>query len=141
MREVCDASIASVATTSSSGDGASRWSESQNESSPHSSALAATSTIVAAEGSPRRKRPKPTPTLICFIMFSPAMLSHESVILTNSMGESPNSPAAVHLTFIGTGDAFASHGRFQSGYLIEGDGRHILMEAGPTVLCALKRMG
>jgi ribonuclease BN (tRNA processing enzyme) len=69
------------------------------------------------------------------------MPSHESVILTSSMRESPNSSAPVHLTFLGTGDAFASHGRFQSGYLIEADGCHILMEAGPTVLCAMKRMG
>ena len=69
------------------------------------------------------------------------MLSHESVILTSSMQELPNSSAPVNLTFLGTGDAFASHGRFQSGYLIEADGCHILMEAGPTVLCAMKRMG
>ncbi len=69
------------------------------------------------------------------------MISNESVLLTNSMQESPNSSASVHLTFLGTGDAFASHGRFQSGYLIEADGCHILMEAGPTVLCAMKRMG
>jgi len=46
----------------------------------------------------------------------------------------------VDVTFLGTGDAFASRGRFQSGYLIEGDGCKILMEAGPTVLCAMKRM-
>ena len=69
------------------------------------------------------------------------MLSHESVILTSSMRESPTSSTPVHLTFLGTGDAFASHGRFQSGYLIEAAGCHILMEAGPTVLCAMKRMG
>jgi ribonuclease BN (tRNA processing enzyme) len=56
------------------------------------------------------------------------------------MPESRNSSAPVHLTFLGTGDAFASHGRFQSGYLIEADGCQILMEAGPTVLCAMKRM-
>jgi ribonuclease BN (tRNA processing enzyme) len=56
------------------------------------------------------------------------------------MREPPNSSTPVHLTFLGTGDAFASHGRFQSGYLIEADGCQILMEAGPTVLCALKRM-
>jgi ribonuclease BN (tRNA processing enzyme) len=57
------------------------------------------------------------------------------------MGESPNASTPVHLTFLGTGDAFASHGRFQSGYLIEAEGCTILMEAGPTVLCAMKRMG
>jgi ribonuclease BN (tRNA processing enzyme) len=48
--------------------------------------------------------------------------------------------ASVEVTFLGTGDAFASHGRFQSGYIIEGGGCRILMEAGPTVLCAMKRM-
>ena len=69
------------------------------------------------------------------------MPSHEPVILTSSMRDSPNLPVPVHVTFLGTGDAFASHGRFQSGYLIEGDGCSILMEAGPTVLCAMKRMG
>jgi ribonuclease BN (tRNA processing enzyme) len=57
------------------------------------------------------------------------------------MREAPNGSAPVHLTFLGTGDAFASHGRFQSGYLIEADHSQILMEAGPTVLCAMKRMG
>jgi ribonuclease BN (tRNA processing enzyme) len=56
------------------------------------------------------------------------------------MQEPPNGSAPVHLTFLGTGDAFASHGRFQSGYFIEAEGCHILMEAGPTVLCAMKRM-
>lgn len=46
----------------------------------------------------------------------------------------------VEVTFLGTGDAFASRGRFQSGYLIDGGGYRILMEAGPTTLCAMKRM-
>jgi len=50
-------------------------------------------------------------------------------------------PSPVHVTFLGTGDAFASQGRFQSGYMIEADGHHILMEAGPTILCAIKRLG
>lgn len=68
------------------------------------------------------------------------MPSHDSVILTKAMRESPNASAPVHLTFLGTGDAFASHGRFQSAYLIEADRCHILMEAGPTTLCAMKRM-
>ncbi|MGH7934277.1 MAG: MBL fold metallo-hydrolase [Candidatus Binataceae bacterium] len=45
------------------------------------------------------------------------------------------------VTILGAGDAFASHGRFQSGYIIDGDGQRILMEAGPTVLCVMKRMG
>jgi ribonuclease BN (tRNA processing enzyme) len=49
-------------------------------------------------------------------------------------GQSP-----VHVTILGTGDAFSSHGRFNSGYLIEAGGYRILMEAGPTILTALKR--
>ncbi|HJU27897.1 MAG TPA: MBL fold metallo-hydrolase [Candidatus Binataceae bacterium] len=48
--------------------------------------------------------------------------------------------SSVVVTFLGTGDAFASRGRFQSGYMIESDGCRVLMEAGPTVLCAMKRM-
>jgi ribonuclease BN (tRNA processing enzyme) len=55
----------------------------------------------------------------------------------------PKSPAAarsVDVSFLGTGDAFASDGRFQSGYLLETSNYRVLMEAGPTVLCALKRM-
>jgi ribonuclease BN (tRNA processing enzyme) len=69
------------------------------------------------------------------------MISHDAVISTTRMQESPNGSARVHITFLGTGDAFASHGRFQSGYLIETGGCHVLMEAGPTVLCSMKRMG
>ena len=41
---------------------------------------------------------------------------------------------------MGAGDAFASHGRFQSGYIIESPECRILMEVGPTTLCAMKRM-
>jgi len=55
------------------------------------------------------------------------------------MERSPSAPRHLDVTFLGTGDAFASRGRFQSGYLLEGDGHRVLMEAGPTVLCALKR--
>ncbi|HVA68107.1 MAG TPA: MBL fold metallo-hydrolase [Candidatus Binataceae bacterium] len=43
------------------------------------------------------------------------------------------------LTMLGTGDAFASRGRFQAGYVIEVDGRYVLMEAGPTLLASMKR--
>jgi ribonuclease BN (tRNA processing enzyme) len=68
------------------------------------------------------------------------MLSHDTVS-TKFMPDLPNGSAPVQVTFLGTGDAFASQGRFQSGYLIEADGSHILMEAGPTALCAIKRSG
>ena len=44
------------------------------------------------------------------------------------------------MTILGTGDAFASRGRFQSGYMIDYPGYRILMEVGPTSLCAMKRM-
>ena len=43
------------------------------------------------------------------------------------------------VTVLGAGDAFASGGRFQAGYVIESGGSRILMEAGPTLLPALKR--
>ncbi|HVN88376.1 MAG TPA: MBL fold metallo-hydrolase [Candidatus Binataceae bacterium] len=46
----------------------------------------------------------------------------------------------VELSFLGTGDAFANGGRFQSGYILEANNYRILMEAGPTSLCAMKKM-
>ena len=55
------------------------------------------------------------------------------------MRKSPLGPNGLELTILGTGDAFASHGRFQSGYIIESPGCRILMEVGPTTLCAMKR--
>ncbi len=63
------------------------------------------------------------------------------MILTVTMPKSPLRSAGLDLTILGAGDAFASHGRFQSGYIIEGASCRILMEAGPTALCAMKRMG
>jgi ribonuclease BN (tRNA processing enzyme) len=56
------------------------------------------------------------------------------------MRNSPLGRKGLELTILGTGDAFASHGRFQSGYIIDGPGCRILMEAGPTSLCAMKRV-
>src|SRR5260370_39710715 len=55
------------------------------------------------------------------------------------MRKSP-SAAPLDVTVLGTGDAFASRGRFQSGYMVEADGCHILMEAGPSVICAMTRL-
>jgi len=55
------------------------------------------------------------------------------------MHKSPAAARSVNVSFLGTGDAFASDGRFQSGYLVEAHKYRILMEAGPTILCALKR--
>jgi ribonuclease BN (tRNA processing enzyme) len=49
--------------------------------------------------------------------------------------------APVTVTLLGTGDAFASFGRSQSGYLIDAPGGRILMEAGPGLLAALKGNG
>jgi ribonuclease BN (tRNA processing enzyme) len=53
----------------------------------------------------------------------------------------PSDGRQVSVTVLGTGDAFASGGRSQSGYFIEADGTAILLEAGPEVLAALKRTG
>jgi len=47
--------------------------------------------------------------------------------------------APITVTLLGTGDAFASFGRSQAGYLIDAPGAgRILMEAGPGLLPALK---
>jgi ribonuclease BN (tRNA processing enzyme) len=45
--------------------------------------------------------------------------------------------AKVTVTLLGTGDAFASFGRSQAGYLIDGPAGRILMEAGPGLMQAL----
>jgi ribonuclease BN (tRNA processing enzyme) len=45
----------------------------------------------------------------------------------------------VKVTVLGAGDAFASRGYFQAAYIIETDGKRILMEAGPALLTAMKR--
>lgn len=56
------------------------------------------------------------------------------------MRKSPSKAAGLEVTILGAGDAFASHGLFQSGYILESPGYRILMEAGPTALCAMKRL-
>src|SRR5580700_3494396 len=54
----------------------------------------------------------------------------------------PNrSKAKLTLTLLGTGDAFASGGRAQAGYLLEAAGKKILFEAGPGLIAELKRHG
>ncbi len=45
------------------------------------------------------------------------------------------------LTVLGAGDAFASKGRFQAGYVIDTGAMRILMDAGPTLLASMKRLG
>jgi ribonuclease BN (tRNA processing enzyme) len=49
--------------------------------------------------------------------------------------------APVSVTLLGTGDAFASYGRSQAGYLIDAPGGRVLLEAGPSLLPALKSRG
>ncbi len=44
----------------------------------------------------------------------------------------------VQLTVLGAGDAFGSGGRRQSSYLVQSPSATFLMDAGPTVLAALK---
>jgi len=47
----------------------------------------------------------------------------------------------VRVTILGAGDAFASCGSSPACYIIEGVGKTILMEAGPSLLPVLKRAG
>src|SRR5580704_10672905 len=49
--------------------------------------------------------------------------------------------APVTVALLGTGDAFASYGRSQSGYLIDAPVGRVLMEAGPGLMQALKGRG
>jgi ribonuclease BN (tRNA processing enzyme) len=55
---------------------------------------------------------------------------------------SPNRTASngapVTVTLLGTGDAFASYGRSQAGYLLNAPAGRVLIEAGPGLLPALK---
>src|SRR5271166_2758736 len=51
------------------------------------------------------------------------------------------SKAKLALTLLGTGDAFASGGRAQAGYLLDAAGKRILLEAGPGLLGEMKRHG
>ncbi len=47
----------------------------------------------------------------------------------------------MRLTFIGSGDAFGSGGRFNTCFLVEGAARRILIDCGASSLVALKRAG
>jgi len=47
----------------------------------------------------------------------------------------------MRLTFIGSGDAFGSGGRFNTCFLAEGEGCRILIDCGASSLVALKRAG
>ncbi len=56
-------------------------------------------------------------------------------------GRNGSKAKPVTLTILGTGDAFASGGRAQAGYLLEAGGKRILLEAGPGLLMEMKRHG
>jgi ribonuclease BN (tRNA processing enzyme) len=47
----------------------------------------------------------------------------------------------VRVTVLGSGDAFGSGGRLHSGYLVEAPGTAFLVDCGPSVLQAMKRIG
>ena len=47
--------------------------------------------------------------------------------------------ADVRLRFLGCGDAFASGGRFQTSFLLEGASEPLMIDCGATTLVALKR--
>ncbi len=46
----------------------------------------------------------------------------------------------VRVTVLGSGDAFGSGGRFHSAYLVEAPGATFLLDCGPSILQALKRV-
>lgn len=60
---------------------------------------------------------------------------------SQKMREVERSVMPVNVTILGAGDAFASKGRFQAGYVINAGGTGILMDAGPTLLASMKRAG
>ncbi len=47
----------------------------------------------------------------------------------------------LNLTFVGSGDAFSSGGRLQSGIFIEQQARGLLLDCGTTLLAGLQRCG
>lgn len=47
----------------------------------------------------------------------------------------------LNLTFLGSGDAFSSGARLQSGILIESQGQGLLLDCGATLLTGLQRCG
>ncbi|MGH2607512.1 MAG: MBL fold metallo-hydrolase, partial [Tepidiformaceae bacterium] len=53
----------------------------------------------------------------------------------------PGGRMSVRLTFVGSGDAFGSGGRFQSCILLQHDGDRTLLDCGMTSLVALERAG
>ncbi|HVN30031.1 MAG TPA: MBL fold metallo-hydrolase [Candidatus Binataceae bacterium] len=54
-------------------------------------------------------------------------------------GRNDSGAESMSLTLLGTGDAFASGGRAQAGYLLEAARKKILFEAGPGLMTELKR--
>ena len=56
-------------------------------------------------------------------------------------GKDGSAQKPVTLTILGSGDAFASGGRAQAGYVLEIGGKRVLLEAGPSVLAEMKRNG
>ncbi|MGH7814218.1 MAG: MBL fold metallo-hydrolase [Candidatus Binataceae bacterium] len=59
--------------------------------------------------------------------------------MNRNRARSNSAPATV--TLLGTGDAFSSGGRSQSGYVIDAGGARVMLEAGCDVVGALKRNG
>jgi ribonuclease BN (tRNA processing enzyme) len=49
--------------------------------------------------------------------------------------------AAIHLRFVGCGNAFAAGGRFQTSFFVDGGDEPLLIDCGATTLVALKRQG
>lgn len=52
----------------------------------------------------------------------------------------PGTMASAHVTFVGSGDAFAGGGRFQTCFHLDGAAEPLLLDCGATSLVALKRL-
>lgn len=66
-------------------------------------------------------------------------------LVANFMAGNPVKPARASggkpftVTVLGSGDAFASGGRAQAGYLLDYGGKRVLLDAGPGILSELKK--
>src|SRR5262244_2652310 len=56
-------------------------------------------------------------------------------------GLGSNSVSGVSVTFVGSGDAFGSGGRFQTCILVDFSGGRFLLDCGASSLIALKQLG
>src|SRR5262249_61714061 len=59
---------------------------------------------------------------------------------TGSHADEALGQRVMRLTVLGSGDAFGAGGRFHSAYLVEAPGASFLLDCGPSILQAAKRV-